>query len=155
MPRRAPKAKPTNPRDPKKRHYDGAQLWNELANEREDRRYIWVNMNAVDQGVSFYEGLGYEVERTRSDGKHAKPVRGATKGQGSHVEMRGHVLMSCDRKEYERVVREGFDGQSGQQMFDEIEEQTLKRGGPDELRGIHKPFMRLVNEGSTGVELDA
>lgn len=140
--------KSSNKRDPRHRHHDGARLWNELVNADPSKRYIWVNKSAQDQGIGYYEGLGYEIVLESPDGKHAKPARGRTVGEGSAVEMRGNVLMCIDRKVHEEMYRQGWDGDGGQEFFDEIEDRILGKGFSRELARSSRSYMQIQNDGS-------
>lgn len=146
--RASDRTKSANSRDPRHRHYDGARLWNELIDADPTKKYIWVNKSASDQGqgISFYEGLGYELVLRSADGKHPRPARGKTISEGSSVEMRGNVLMCIDREEHEAQYKYGWDGQSGQSQFDEIEEQIVGKGLSDEMAKRSRSYMRLRNE---------
>ncbi len=114
--------------DPKSRPADGRRPYDQLVNSDPHRHYVLANPNDELTGVSYYENLGYEVER-RSEGG-VRPAVGKTCREGELQTVLGQVLMSCPIAEWKARVAEG------QGVSDAWERRMLKDGNiEDGLRG--------------------
>lgn len=136
-----PKAPPRI--DPKPRHIDGSAIWARLKNRDETKHYVFVNKGDLD-ALAYYEYAGYEPELLREGG--VCPAGGKTVKVGQHIEVRGLLLYSIDKREFQRIELEGVDGDSGQARIDKMEADILDKRGYDPLRGIGRGLVSLVNE---------
>lgn len=139
--------KPTIPgklrQDPAPRSADGSQPWDKFRGLSPERTYVCVNPNDEMFGCSYYEGLGYEIERKREGGP--KSLVGKTVGDGDAVTVMGQVLMSCPNEVAEQIFRHGVGGGGGQDYIDRVEKKILKPGGVDGLRGMDG-YTTVLNE---------
>lgn len=136
-------------RDPKFRHIDPSVSKVGLQNAREDKKYVFVNQGDPHTGVGHYKTLGYQVEEYNHETDvHLKSV---TPELGQPPEKAGSILMSIDRERADEIEEFGEDGDTGQTGADEQERQIVsKRGGVDELRGLH----RYLQDSHAGLEGD-
>lgn len=131
--------------DPKRRRRDGASDRWGLRNQDPERKYVWVFKNTDEQGVEYYEGLGYDLER--SGPSAVKVTAGKTVKDGQVIENGGYVLMSIHKEDYEDIIKFGPDGRSGQNQFDEIEKKIINpKGGIDPARGMSSRYFTALNE---------
>lgn len=131
--------------DPKRRRRDGAgDKWG-IRNGDPSRKYVWVYKNSDDQGVEYYEDLGYEVERSGPSG--VKVNAGKTVKDGHPMENGGYVLMSMDKDDWADLEKYGPTGRSGQDQFDQIEKKIINpKGGIDPARGMSSRYFTALNE---------
>lgn len=146
-------------KDPKQRHvsgqaqtFDGTPAWTKLQNKREDRVYKLVyKAGGETNQLNRYLEMGYEVELW-GDPKDSNRLRfGTGKGpqsQGDAMEYNGHVVLSIDKAENDRMEAEG-DGQGGmgQNYVDRVERQIRRGTGIDNplrgRRGIYRDRLYL------------
>jgi hypothetical protein len=95
-------------RDPAPRHADGAAWGSHIKNADPSRKYVWVKEDAQEMGLDFYEELGYRREINEASGP--RPVAGKTSKPGDFVMFRGHMLMSIERAEAEKIRKFGAPG---------------------------------------------
>lgn len=145
--------KTTGRKDPASRHVDG------LATSRKGNRfllvanpdpryvYAWVWKADEQTGVPFYESNGYEIVLASQDGPRPAAVRKPQ--MGAPFEFRGMVLMQIEKEEYDRIQREGVDGDGGSQWADMIEQRINRQrradnpfaGAPGSLSRTGNPYV--------------
>ncbi len=112
--------------DPPSRSVDGSTNA-KITNKDPNRVYRLANPNDEETGVEYLLTEGYMVEKYRKDGPRI--VGGKTAAEGSAIMFRGQVLMSCPAEvEMARY-------QAGQDRAALIDQQILKPGGIDGVRG--------------------
>jgi hypothetical protein len=111
-------------KDPAPRPINAGSPYFELTNPDPERRYVWVYKAAVEHGVDYYEGLGYETVQYRDGG--VKGRLGKALKPGQLVESRGHVLMQTTAERAREIYEFGDDGQSGQNAADLIEKRMFQ-----------------------------
>lgn len=113
--------------DPDRQHTQAGIDPTRLERKDPNRRYKWVHQDdRSSNSVRAHEHRGWEIEIGREGGPI--PEAGACSKLGEPVENVGYVLMSQPKEEFERVQREGFHGNSGQEAMDRIESQISRRG---------------------------
>ena len=132
--------------DPQSRPVSGIRPWDQISNRDPDRHYVWANPNDDSTGVSYYAGIGYEVETFRKDGPQPKVTR--TLKDGAEITCMGQVLMSCPM-EYRLAIEA-----EGAMQADAMERRIVAPGGIDGLRGLSRD-MKVVNETSESYETGA
>jgi hypothetical protein len=109
---------------------------------RSDRHYVQVYKAAKEQGIAYYQDLGYTIERHGADapqlrGKNVNSDGSERHKSGDAIEYMDNVLMSIPMEDYERLQKEGPYGDSGQEWADKLEAQIIdKRGVEDPMRGM-------------------
>lgn len=144
-------ASPAQRRDPAHRFNDVTASWSRLQNRDPGRFYVYVYKGSFEQGPEYYEAMGYDYERAREGG--VKPF--GKLEEGSVIERRGHVLMSCTLEHKQEIEQFGPDGISGQARIDEIEAHMIKnRGAKDHLRGQRGQIYATAIDDTTAAELE-
>lgn len=95
-------------KDPANRHADGDAITTGLKDADPEMSYVYVNENAQEMGVSFYEEIGFE-RCTYGDG-NPRPIFGRTGKPGDYVTFRGHVLMAMPKADHEKIKLYGAPG---------------------------------------------
>lgn len=114
--------------DPVSTHADGFRPFDALINPDPERHYVIANPNDELSGVSFYESLGYQVERKSKDG--VRLAVGKTVAEGDVLTVLGGYLMSCPKQ-----LKAERDGRS-QELASVLENRIVKQSsGEDKLRG--------------------
>lgn len=108
-------------KDPKPRHIDGGANWTKLRDQDETRRYVLAYEGDTETGAEYYRDLGYVEEIATEKGVRFGAGRVTAKA-GQPLRMKGHILMSIAREEYDDIVENGEDGQTGQSLADATEE---------------------------------
>lgn len=138
--------KPTIPgkvrQDPAPR-YNGDAPWDKVLNRDPERDYVYVNPNDDMFNPSYYQSLGYEVERKREGGPRA--AVGKTASDGDLITVMDQVLMSCPMETRRQLDQHGIGGGGGQSYIDRIDAKILKPGGVDSLRGMDG-YTTVLNE---------
>jgi len=136
--RQKKRKKPDKRHDPRSRKLVGAEGWTEIKNKDPNRKYVWVDANNKDKGPDYYYAIGYEFETLRKDGP--KPINGRTvENEGERITMMGNNLMSIDVESWDYIQEFGEGGNTGQAMWDELEQKIVsRREGLDPLRGIRE-----------------
>lgn len=113
-----------------------------------DARREYVLVAKRQAAISDYSRLGYKQEMRRPSGPYIYEHDSA--GEGSAVEYMGHVLMSIDKADAERIRLEGHaeSGALGQQYYDELEPKIVRQGGVDLMRGQMGRGIHLITETS-------
>jgi hypothetical protein len=125
-------------KDPKSRPMNGAQAWGALRNPDPTKKYVAVYMNDDNQGPEYYSWMGYTPVEQEAGEDALQWKGGKTVTVGDQLINRGHMLMEIDKDKADDIAQYGPDGVSGQENADAIDEQILdKRGGIDQLRGLH------------------
>lgn len=131
---------------------DGGGRHTRLVGTDPNRHYICVN-RASNQGVEYFESLGYQTETHREGG--VKFRNGAKTGrEGEEVRFRELVVMSISREDKERLDRYGPTGDSGTALRDRREKELLSRKSrmmdPFEGRGFNRNHFGYENETTEG-----
>lgn len=108
-------------KDPTPRHIDGGANWTKLRDPDETRRYVLAYEGDTETGAEYYRDLGYVEEVATEKGVRFGAGR-VTAKTGQPLRMKGHILMSIARKEYDDIIAHGEDGNTGQSLADETEE---------------------------------
>ena len=133
--------------DPKRRRRDGASDRWGLKNQDPERKYVWVYKNTEEQGIEYYEGLGYELERSQPGASGLRCNAGRTVKDGQLLENGGYVLMSIHKEDYEDIVKFGPEGKTGQDWWDKMEAKIINpKGGMDPARGMSSRYFTALNE---------
>lgn len=124
---------------------DGDLKRDQLRSQDKDRDYIYADPRQEQYGVNDYLAKGYEVERRRAGG--VRPIiESSDATDGAEIKQLGCVLMSRPKE----IGKREFQAQ--QDYADGIDQQILKPGGIDGLRGV-KGYITVGNR-SGGNERD-
>lgn len=104
--------------------------WARVVNPEPGKKYCGV----MPREVATYEDMGYAVVEYREGGPRFSGGRTAKVGQP--VECMSHILMDIPEARWLEIQNVGWDGESGQQAADEMEDAMIRREGVDELRGL-------------------
>jgi hypothetical protein len=96
--------------------------------------YVLASNGHAETGVEYYEDLGYHVVEASAEGVKLGAGKKRQK-MGTPIEMRGHTLMAIPKADRAEIVQYGEDGQTGQDLYDTIEQKIVAEGGADSLRG--------------------
>ena len=111
-------------KDPVTRPINAGSPYFELTNQHPERRYVWVFKAAIEHGVDYYEGIGYEPVQYVTGGVRGRI--GKTLKPGDYIESRGHVLMQTTSERAKEIYEFGEDGNSGQQGADAVERRMFQ-----------------------------
>lgn len=142
-------------KDPAPRHADGGAWGSHIKNADPNRKYVWVNEAAQEMGVEFYEELGYVRETNAPSGP--RPVAGKTSKPGDFVTLRGHVLMSIDKAEANKIRLHGAPGAGlGLKAAEVRDKRNSAKARPDLLQRVGgSEYMHVaanvVDEVKTGI----
>lgn len=137
--------------DPKERNLsgqgidrDGQPRWLKLLNRDPNREYAFAYKAGTDtESVSYFESLGYVIERWSAEEDGLRLAAGRTSHhKGEPIEYRGHVLMSIEREELERIRKFGPDGNTGSQLTDIMERKVR-------LRTMHREAFKAKPQART------
>jgi hypothetical protein len=141
--------------DPVNRRVDGVSQFARVNNRDPNKHYVMVPLASEaaprDMDSDYYEAMGYEIVRKEPGGPRFG-AGGSAKKDGDPLVNRGHVLMCCTRERYEEIVQHGADGQSGQELSDQLTNRLVRKGGFDPLRGMmgrmgpNGPYVEAVAE---------
>jgi len=139
-------ASPIRRRDPNRRNTQAGVDPTKLIRTDPLRKYKLVHPDdRSTNSVRNHEHRGWEIERGTKGGVMLE--RGACSKEGEAIEMDGYVLMSIAREEFERIEREGYYGNGGQESLDDIEDQIIDPSGPiDASRGQTARIASFQNE---------
>jgi hypothetical protein len=133
--------------DPKRRRRDGASTQFGLRNQDPDRKYVWVYKNSAEQGVEYYEAIGWDTERLSAGTGALRPAVGKTVQEGQLIEQGGYILMSISKEDHEDLNQFGAEGSTGQDLFDKLEAKIINpKGGMDPARGMSSRYFTALNE---------
>jgi len=137
-------------KDPKRRQLDGFSPWFGLKNRRDEMHYVWACANG-ERDFNYYKMLGYHVVEKEEGG--AQPRAGITTETGEEITCRDHVLVAIEKEDKADLDAVGHDGNSGQELFDKIEDRILNKesGLADPMRGQHG--LRTRNTTKAGEEM--
>lgn len=128
----------TTPRprkDPARRPLNGLTPWNEVVNQDPDFRYVLVSPEAREMGPEYYEMLGYEYVTYQGD--KAPRLAAGKHREGEKIVSMGQYLMCIRNDAYAQLNQYGANGQSGQELLDQISSSMLDRhrGGINPVQG--------------------
>ncbi len=130
--------------DPRRRRRDGASAKFAIKNAEPGYKYCWVYKNTEDQGVEYYESIGWDIVRATPNG--VSSGAGKVVKDGSVMEQGGYVLMSISQEDWDDLQQVGADGDTGQDLFDKIEKKIIDpRGGMDPARGMSSRYFQALN----------
>lgn len=142
-----PLAAPTR-RDPRRRRDTKTFDRTRLVDANPEKKYCLVHPGIRDGNIRSYEGRGWQIEQSGQG--NVRLAVGNSNRPGEPVEHEGHILMSIDKVEWDRIEREGQYGEAGQELFDDIEERIIDpNGGIDPARGMTRGmggYLTVVNE---------
>lgn len=126
-------------KDPRQRHvsgqahtFDGTPAWTKLVNRRPDRHYVLVYKAGGESNLTGrYLELGYEVEKWGDPADKTRLRFGIGRGPdraGEDMEFQGHVLMSIDLEEHQRIQQQGDGMGGGGQSYADRVERAIRRG---------------------------
>lgn len=140
VPRRRRRRDPTATK-----HIDGSAEWSKLRNADPNVKYVFASLetqNAANPtSVRYYEDLGYQVIRA-DEGGTALGAGCVTAEEGAPIEMMGTVLMGIHVDDAADIKKYGPSGNTGLELYDEIEKKILSKGGVDPLRGRELKHLR-------------
>lgn len=122
-------------KDPQSRHIDGGANWTKLRGRDPSLHYVLAYEGDQDTGAQYYADMGYKEVEYDEEGVQFGAGR-VENVKGASMRMKGHVLMALPKADHDEIVQYGDDGQTGQEMADEIDKKILKKGGVDSLRGL-------------------
>lgn len=114
----APIGAQTKRSDPETRRSDGA-FDVVLANSNPKRKYVFAYLGDSQLGADYYEHLGYKREVLEEGGVRIIGVK-STK-PGDIITFRGHVLMSIEVEEHQKIYLDGHGAGVGQREWDRRE----------------------------------
>lgn len=105
--------------DPEPRRHDGA-FDVILVNSDPRRKYVFAYLGDSQLGADFYEHLGYKREVLQEGGVRISGVKSVK--PGDLLTFRGHVLMSIELEEAQKLYQNGGAGAGlGQREWDQRE----------------------------------
>jgi hypothetical protein len=120
--------------------------WSRVVNPEPGKKYVGV----MPREVPTYEDMGYAVVEAREGGPRFSGGRTGKPGQPQ--ECSGHILMDIPLARWEEIQQVGWDGMSGQEAADELEEAIIRREGTDALRGLLSPRYGRVESDISALE---
>lgn len=149
---RAKKAPQTFRKDPKKGPVNAGSPHFELIHSDPKKKYTWVSKTSEEVGVDYYRDvLGYEPVQFSLKG--ARPRICKKLNEGDYIESRGLVLMAVDRARALEIDELGIDGNSGQQMADQVEKRM--RNSAKSIAEISRNIAFRSREGAQYFQLEA
>ena len=148
-----PKSLPSRSDPARRRNFTGFDQ-TRLLRPDPSKKYKFVDPSDRLNGVGMHEQRGWVIEKMSRDGvglEYGVTARNA----GDPQTLMDHVLMSVDRAEWERVEREGFNGERGQQLLDDIDDQITNAAGGSPDGGIRSRYATTVNETKPLQEFDS
>ena len=126
--------------------WDGTPGHLKLKNRDPNKEYVLVYRGGERTNfIPNYEALGFEIEQFDPDhGVKLGAGRKTSRRKGDEIEWAGHVLMSIDKEEYERIKRFGPDGITGTNLVDQLEKRIRGRQmhreafREERIRGVHE-----------------
>jgi hypothetical protein len=108
-------------------HQGHGEGWNKITNYDPNKKYIWANTQDKNQGVAYYESIGYRAE-VKSEGGVSAPYARKLR-EGEEILVRDMLLMSMSKEEAQEIEQFGDDGDTGLELARKLE--LKMTGGKD------------------------